>query len=419
MKVVWISGLIPLPLTAGDRVYSARFAEAVGAAGANVYLLGLSSGDGPDDADSLGSDVILLPVHTAQRGRPRAVVSRLPIVTARCSPRTIRKRMLCLLAEEEPDVVVIDNYAAGWVLRNLACVPESRFKLVYIAHNDEEQVARDIAQAYRGNTLKKLVLAANALKVAHLERKLLHAADLVVTLTGRDAEMFKPRLAGADVLVVPPGFAGERVAARRIDAAVPRRVVMLGSLRWLPKKMNVAAFLTAADAILASAGVELHLVGDVSAAFRAEWEGQLRATRFLGFVEDAEQVMAQARLGLIVEAVGGGFKLKVLDYIFNRLPVAALEGSFEGVPDAIMDHCLLAGDGAELARKIVDVIDDFPRLNAMQEGSFAAASGTFDWSENGRQFLDVLESLAPAGRYRVSSSASSSAPSSAPSSAGS
>lgn len=401
MKVVWINGLIPLPLTAGDRVYSARFAQAVGAAGASVHLLGLGS-ENQDNTEGLGSEVTLLPVHTAPRGRPRALISRLPIVTARCSPRTIRARLRHLLVEEEPDVIVIDNYAAGWVHRTLASLGKRHFKLVYIAHNDEEQVARDIVRAFRGNVLKKLVLFANAIKIAGLERNLLRTADLVVTLTDKDADAFRPRLSGAGLLVVPPGFAGRRVAARRIDAAVPRRVVMLGSLRWLPKRMNVATFLKAADAVLASAGVELHLVGDVSDEFRAEWEGQLRATRFLGFVEDLEQVMAEARLGLIVEAVGGGFKLKVLDYIFHRLPVAALRGSFEGVPEAVMDHCLLAGDGAELARQIVGVIDDLPRLNAMQEGSFEAASRFFDWGKNGRQFLEVLGSIAQLAGTKVS-----------------
>src|SRR3546814_10693449 len=29
---------------------------------------------------------------------------------------------------------------------------------------------------------------------------------------------------------------------------------------------------------------------------------------------------------------GGGFKLKALDYVFNRLPILALEGSVAGMP---------------------------------------------------------------------------------------
>ena len=39
--------------------------------------------------------------------------------------------------------------------------------------------------------------------------------------------------------------------------------------------------------------------------------------RFLGFVEDLETIFRSVRIGIVAERIGGGFKLKTLDYIFN------------------------------------------------------------------------------------------------------
>lgn len=96
--------------------------------------------------------------------------------------------------------------------------------------------------------------------------------------------------------------------------------------------MNLSAFLEAADPILQNAGVGVDVVGEGSDSFRKIWEARVKATRFRGFVPDLGEFLARRRMGLVVEQTGGGFKLNVLDYIFNRVPIAAIRGSIAGLP---------------------------------------------------------------------------------------
>jgi hypothetical protein len=71
--------------------------------------------------------------------------------------------------------------------------------------------------------------------------------------------------------------------------------------------------------------------------------------------------------------------------------VAALSGSFEGIPDAVARHFVVEPDAERLVAAIVKAVDDLPRLNAMQDAALIAAQGRFDWPENGRRFVAALD----------------------------
>jgi glycosyltransferase involved in cell wall biosynthesis len=297
-----------------------------------------------------------------------------------------------LAQELEPEVVVVDNYAAGWVSKLFHAVP-GKPALIYIAHNFEEKLAADIARGFTGTLPRRCALNLNARKIRTLERSLAAKSDLIVALTEHDRDELLVRHPGKPSLVLPPGFSGYRADCRVIDATVPRRVVMLGSVRWIAKQINVAEFLEAADVKFYDAGITFDIIGDVDEEFRAKWSPRLRSTRFLGFVDDLAAELANTRLGLIVEAVGGGFKLKILDYLFARVPVAALAGSFEGIPKAARDEILIRPTADRLADAVVAVIDDLPTLNRMQDRCFDAVRNQFNWESNGRALAEALRDL--------------------------
>jgi polysaccharide biosynthesis protein PslH len=80
-----------------------------------------------------------------------------------------------------------------------------------------------------------------------------------------------------------------------------------------------------------------------------------------------------------------------LDYIFGRVPVAAIDSALKGIPDRLKSHFLVADDLRGLVNKIVETIDDTNRLTAMQNQAFALAQDTFNWEINGRQFVEGVQ----------------------------
>lgn len=393
LRILWVIRTLPFPQTSGDRVYSAQFIRAVAEAGADVTVIGLATGT---PAEAGFDQVNWVPVAAQPRSSLAAAAMSLPLVAAKHSPAAFRRAFRDALRQRKPDLVVLDSYAAGWVSDELGTGAPP---LCYVAHNWEEQITRDIAREFRGPLPKRLFLKLNAARTRRLERRLVRRARLVVALTESDRGHLLRSAPEKAAVLIPPGFVGESRAGRVIDAATPRRVVMLGSVQWIAKQMNLAAFLGVADPAFAKAGIALDIVGDVAAEFQREWAPKVKATRFSGFVDDVNAVLDQARIGLLIDSLGGGFKLKVLSYLQARTPVAALRGSFEGIPDSVARHFLVEPDAERLVAAIIAAIDDLPRLNTMQDRALIAAQGQFDWPENGRRFVAAARAaLAQSGR---------------------
>jgi polysaccharide biosynthesis protein PslH len=134
------------------------------------------------------------------------------------------------------------------------------------------------------------------------------------------------------------------------------------------------------------------VVGNVTNHLRAE--GRFRATRFLGFVEDLEPIFRSVRIGVVAERTGGGFKLKTLDYIFNRVPIAAIRGGIAGLPLTPGLHYLSFESMQELAQGVATMIDDIERLNHLQQAAYEKCMTGFDWGERGRTLCGAIRQAA-------------------------
>ena len=229
--------------------------------------------------------------------------------------------------------------------------------------------------------LKRQAVRFDALKVSRLERELVDAVDFVTAITQEDLKLYQRRRCDKPMGVLTPGYCGRRLDERSISGALPRRAVIVGSFDWIAKRMNLAEFVDIADPLFADAGAELQAVGSADEAFLEQLRQRTLATRFTGTVPDIEPYLDDARIAIVPERNGGGFKLKVLEYVFNRVPVFALTGSFAGVPLVHNDSVMLYPDHAALAHGVLEAIDDVDLLNRLQERAFARLQRTLRLAE--------------------------------------
>ena len=159
------------------------------------------------------------------------------------------------------------------------------------------------------------------------------------------------------------------------------------------KQANLAAFVAVADPIFAAAGVTLAVAGAAPSELATRIARTPRATTLLGRVDDLEALLDRTRVGIVAEPLGGGFKLKVLDYVFNRVPIAALAGSIEGVPLHDGADLLVFDDASALAAGVVAVIDDADRLNSLQDHAFEQCRDAFDWMTRGARLAQTVCAL--------------------------
>ena len=252
---------------------------------------------------------------------------------------------------------------------------------------------------------RRLALWQNYYKVRGLERRLVREVDLVSAITIEDEHALRAHRNDNHTLTLTPGYDGSVAPERTIDASVPRRAVIVGSFHWVVKQDNLARFVEHADALFAAQGIELVVAGDVPAPLQETLIANSRATRFEGFVSNLGPFLAQARIAIVPELIGGGFKLKFLDYIFGRVPVATVDAAAAGLPTRLRDELITGNDFAALTAAIIDNIDRLDHLNRLQAAAFEQARTLYRWEDRG---LQLQQRIADLQKMRATSQARSS-----------
>lgn len=394
MRCLWLTLADPDPPHNGQYIYSAGLIDAAAAAGAELTVLGLRRPESRrQDGERKGAVEWRLS-ERSERPRWARLAARLPHMAERCSGPGMRARLDTLLARGGFDAIVFDSLSAAWALEPVLQQAGGRRRtmIVYISHNHETSLRTALAAEQRGR-LRRIAHRLDAAKVARLEREMIAAADLVTAITPEDGDLYRAAWPCKRIEVLTPGYGGRAVESRTMADSLPRRAVIVGSFEWIAKQINLAEFVRCADPIFAAASAELHVIGSGEAAFFDRLERETTATRFIGTVDEVESYMTDARVAVVPERNGGGFKLKLLDYVFNRLPIAALNGSIAGTPLTANESVLLYPDQGALAAGVLAAMNDVARLNRLQESAFAQCRDAFDWRRRGRQLIDWMRTL--------------------------
>lgn len=399
-RCLWLARELPFPEDSGDRVYSARMAQALAAAGADVTFAGLGA------ADATGpSPVRWHAIGGGPRPAWRALLSPQPLQSAlRATPAYAR--VVRSLLKERWDAIVLDHYGSAWLLplmRHAHAGIGQRPLLVHLSHNHETSLWRDMAERAEGPAWKRLALRQNAWKIERAESRLVRGVDLLACITAQDAAAYAADGVATPSLVLTPGYAGPQVETRAVTSYTPRHVILVGAFRWVVKQENVRALLRHAADAFARHGIVIDIVGDMPAALREEL-GVHPAVRLHGFVEDLRPLLADARMALVPEAIGGGFKLKLLDYVFHRVPVVTLQAATAGLPEALQRAMLSCDDLPALAEAVLKHIDDVALLDRLQNEAFDAAREAFAWPDRGQALLAAMRAQA-AARARAAAAA--------------
>jgi polysaccharide biosynthesis protein PslH len=392
MRCLWIARHIPYPLDEGAKVYSANLAQSLSAAGVAVRFMGFGGAAAVPKA--AGIDWQTVPGE--KRSKALAAFSDWPIAAAIDATEPYCRKLDAQLREPW-DAIVLDSYGAGWALdRCLKYRDESTTRrpvLVHVSHNHEENLWRLMAVEARGSALKRFALRRNAIKVSALERRIVRNVDLLTAITEEDRCSLTAGVYASRSLCLTPGYSGMSAGRRRITAATPRRVIIVGSFQWVVKQENLVRFVEIADPIFRTQGIALDIVGDIPPELLSTLRARCQATCFHGFVRDVATLLSQARIAVVPESIGGGFKLKFLDYIFARIPVATVSQAVAGLPEELRRTMLSNDSLAGLVKEIVSHIDRLDELNRMQELAFALGKSRFNWSDRGERFRQAIDAV--------------------------
>jgi glycosyltransferase involved in cell wall biosynthesis len=328
-------------------------------------------------------------------GRLLSVFSSLPSASFRIATPEYRENLRKLM-ERDWDAIIVNQISMGWVLPHLqsrAYGRRGRAPLFFVTHNHETSVKAQVAEAYAGSRFMRAALYYDALKNRRQERRMIRAASVTSAITAADCDQFKREFPDKQFVVLNPGYDGTRVKHRTITSDTPRRVVILGSLDWIGKQQNLRSFLEACNDLFQRKGIEVQVIGFAPPAFVEDVSRWATCARFIGRVPDFTPYLQQARIGVMPDTVGSGFKHKYLSYIFNALPLATIGSQMRDLPVAPGEDVLTADTPLALANTVAAAIDDLGLLNRLQTSALAKCNGLFDWSETARTFRAAIDQM--------------------------
>lgn len=390
MRFLWLARVPPYPPRyGGDFTYTARLIEHLAGEGRVDMLCYREHPGEPPAHENLHWTLI------PWKGQPkwRSLASPLPNIAEQYRRQDYAERMLRMA--READAVIVDHLAMGWAVELLRADRAKRGTpgpaILFIPIDHHKSVRRLAARNVR-NPLMRAVVTLDAIKATRLEAQAVDAADCTVVLTDRDAQSFRPDHPNAQFLIVTPGYNDSVVAERTIDASVPERIAVLGGRGSFHKQLVLQQCLEALQKEGAPAK-HVDIVGHIDPAMQTELQARYPGLTFLGYVEDLSAYLKTVRIGLMPDAIGGGFKLRALTFAFQRVPIVAVRGALDGtgfVPGEAYAEAADLTDMVALARRLVG---DFSELNRLQENAFRFCVEAFDWGQRAADLRICAERL--------------------------
>lgn len=385
MHCLWITRQDPRSADSGDLIYTLGLLRSLAATGrVKLTVLTHQGKNTPNESDDIVWD-IQGPIPSKN---PLSLFSRLPSDAHRLGNPSMRAALKRQLAKGRYERIIIDQAACAWALSDLP----SGIPILYLAHNHEAIVRTEIASSNDGSLVFRLALKRDASNYAGLERQLCSRAAIISAITPRDESNFRSEFPNKSYIQLSPGYEGPIPTGEPtpITEDTPRRVVLAGTFEWLAKKRNLEAFLGAADTCFPKAGIDFQIVGKSDPAYFSELSKKFPWAKFEANVPSMEPYLKDARIGLIPEALGGGFKLKALDYIFRGLPLAAVEPALSGLPLTPGIDALAADTTEGLAKAVIAKIDDLSFLNQAACKALESCRSAFHWKDRGQCLADAL-----------------------------
>lgn len=397
-RVLFLTKIYPyFPAVAGDAVYSRGV---IGALASVARLTVLCGSNGSDERASAEAPADWRIVEAPRKRQSGSILSSWPSIVWRGDTPSHRGELVELL-KQSWDAIVLDNigsaHAISAVTTYKARHPSTT--LLYVSHEIEFETRREKYGNYKFNPLVRLASFWDLAKVRSAEHRLLSEADIVTVINHLDVPVFQAVAPNKRYVLLSPGYDGSLLEHRKIEATTPRRIALLGGRTSQQKQQILLDWLEASYDKLVAVEIEILVIGDVAPGLHDLVQQQYPRVKLLGFVDDVDSLLANCRMGIVPDTMGGGFKLRQLAYVFRRVPMVGLDQAISGLPTLANEGYLSAPDLEALANLIVTSIDDIDTLNATQDRCFADCAGAFGWRARGELFAKLLRPAAEEVRH--------------------
>jgi glycosyltransferase involved in cell wall biosynthesis len=399
LRILFLTYEIPAPLDSGDRIYTAHLLQQLARRGHDVHLVAFNreppactefQGDSAQVQSRLAPSSRTTMVEFHPKTHRRAFFSVFPGMIANRRSGAFVAAVRHALAIDGPfDVVIVNHFKMAYLATPLKRAAPG-IATVLVTHNAEAPLSESV---YRNHArrLRRAAYYLDFVKTAHCEPHYLHGYDVVTAICEPDREYFSRRYGLTELSLLPPGIDVADYPAQFPDPSRNRGVILCGSFLWEPKKLNLLALLnTKSFGLLDGAGIKLMVVGQADPAQVRTVNRSYPGVIMTGGVPDVRRHYRGCSIALVPEAMGGGFKLKVLE-------AAALKRAIVGLANAVAIPGFVAGvhhaearDMEELISTTLSLMKTPERIARMAAEAHELVRTRYTWDQAGDHLMRAI-----------------------------
>jgi sugar transferase (PEP-CTERM/EpsH1 system associated) len=321
--------------------------------------------------------VISVPYHAPKHGSGRFIkalaqswFTALPVDLYKNRVPAMRRTVTRLLTEGNFDLCVAD-FLTGLpnvphdVLPSPVGPPSPVWKvpIVLFTHNVEHMIWQRLC-SNEGNPLKRLLLAIEWRKMRAYEKRACQLADLALTVSETDKELFQRLAPTSNLHAIPTGVDVNYFSPMPVEQEQELELVFSGSMDWFP---NEDAMLWFMDSMLPlirreKPGITVTIVGRNPSA-KLQRLAAASKVHVTGTVDDVRPSVHRAAVYIVPLRIGGGTRLKLFEAAAMGKAIVSTTVGAEGLPLEHGKHLVLADTPEDFARQVLKLVED-PALRA-------------------------------------------------------
>jgi polysaccharide biosynthesis protein PslH len=398
LRILQLAARLPYPLHDGGATGIYKIAESVTREGHQVTFVSFTDEDIQTTNDALDAMSKFATVHLTSKPLPTTNLVLLKTLFKGAYP--IERRMMPemfalierLMSENTYDIVHLDHAHMGKY--GLWMKEKWNIPIVLREHNYETLIYERFA-ANTKNPLKKLIATIHAKRLRKEEANFIRSFDATIPITPQDEELMRRDAPNATYYTIPAGVDTDYYRPTEQAKEARNSILWIGGTNWLPNRDAIEYFAKEIFPLVVKSvpDATFDVVGEGTDKLQSLAMEGVGNVWLHGRVPDIRPFMERSAVMICPLRVGGGMRLKLLDFFASGKAVVSTSVGAEGNKARDGEEILIRDSASSFADAVVKLLGDPDQRAALSSKARRLVEEEYSWQSVGKRFCDVYEKV--------------------------
>ncbi len=374
MNILILTPYLPFPPHSGGSIRTLNLIKMI-SKNNHVSLISLVKQDEINYITDLRKycDVHPIALKIKKYGQLKSILSKYPYTTMlKYYSSENQKHISSIINDNDFDIIQVESPMMSAYVSNINDIPK-----VLDAHNIESDILyRILINKLNKRTIFNLI---DYLKDKNYEKKILKYFDVCLSVSDIDNKRLKEM--GARKSIVLPNCVDLNYFCPNKREDFSPKIVFTGLMNWFPNIDAVEYFCRKAYPALKSkiSDIKFYVVGrdPIQSIKKLDKSNEIFIT---GRVDDIRTYIINSDICIVPLRIGGGTRLKILEYLAMEKPVVSTSIGVEGIDVIDGIHLIIEDDIGKFSDRIIELLENPEYARNLAKNGRELVEKKYSWS---------------------------------------